>query len=250
MGLWKKATAHTFTVLIRGCANLHAHRGGGTLSGLFEPTVTAMLIVRYYGGRGQRRFPTLVSEQSLPVPSLTGDFLADLGIHGRGANAPKLPGAEKPMAAGIAAIGRKSKPALQHNHRPGFHSLARNMFQVEVAASRTMSVALERGGHAPAVESVIASMAPPRPQANHTGYEIEYATSMRSKTIGATTLRTNHRHPASVSRRIPKTAFPGKTDARRVLPNRWAVDSTRGCRIAGERILNVRLHIRARARWN
>jgi hypothetical protein len=125
-----------------------------------------------------------------------GRFFADVTIDNRGTNAPELPRAEKTIPAGVTAVRRKSKPALQHNHRPGFHSLARDMLQVEVAAPRTMSVALKRGGHAPTVETVVASVAPPRPQADHAAYEIEYAAAVGSKRIRTTTLRANHRHPA------------------------------------------------------
>jgi hypothetical protein len=39
----------------------------------------------------------------------------------------ELSRAEEPMTAGVAAVRRKSKPALQHNHGPGFDTLARNM---------------------------------------------------------------------------------------------------------------------------
>jgi hypothetical protein len=39
----------------------------------------------------------------------------------------ELSRAEKPMATGVAAVRRKSKPALQHNHGPGLDTLARNM---------------------------------------------------------------------------------------------------------------------------
>src|SRR5580700_7679447 len=150
------------------------------------------------------------------------------------------------MAAGVTAVSRKPEPALHRDHRPGFDTFARDMLQVEVPAPGTVSVALENGRDTPTVESAVTGVASPRSQANHAGYEIEQPAAVRTKTIRTATLRTNHCHPASQSRRIPKSTPPGKIDG---------VDCCQvcglalRCRISGERILNVRLHIRPRARW-
>lgn len=122
-------------------------------------------------------------------------FLAGSGIHQRRDDAAELPRAKKPMPAGVTAIGRKSEPALQRDHRPGLDAFTRNMLQVEVPAPRAVSVALENGGDTPTVESAITSVASPRSQADRARNEIEYPATVRPKAIRTATLRTNHCHP-------------------------------------------------------
>jgi hypothetical protein len=84
----------------------------------------------------------------------------------------ELSRAEKPMATGVAAVRRKSKPALQHNHGPGLDPLARNMLEVEVPAPGAVSVTLKNSRDTPTVESAVASVAAPRSQTDYAGYEI------------------------------------------------------------------------------
>jgi len=122
------------------------------------------------------------------------------------------------MAAGITAVGRKPEPTLQRDHRPGLDTFTRNVFQVEVPAPGTVSIALENGGDTPTVESAITTVASPRSQADHAGKEIEYPATMRPKAIRAATLRTNHCHPTSQRRRIPKSTPPDKIDGTDVAP--------------------------------
>lgn len=183
----------------------HTHRGGRTLSGLFEPAVTAMLIVRYCGRGRERQGPGSGDCTAGRMRILAGHFFANLGIQHRGPNTPELPRAEKPMAARVTAVGGKSEPALEQYHGPSLDALAGNMLQVEIAAAWTMRVALKRCGHAPTVKSAIAGVASPGTQPDHAGNEIEYAVAVRSKAIHTAALRTNHRHPAYPGRRIPKT---------------------------------------------
>jgi hypothetical protein len=136
---------------------------------------------------------------------LAGHFLASVALQRRRPYAPELPGAEKTVAAGVATVGRKAEPALHRNHRSGFHALARDVFEVEVSAARAMRVSLENRRHAPTMEPVVTGVASPGPQAYRAEYEIAYAPAVRSKTIYAAALRTNHCHPVTQGRRIPKT---------------------------------------------
>jgi len=99
---------------------------------------------------------------------LAGRFLARVALQRCRPNAPELPRAEEPEAAGVTTVGGKTEPALHRNHRSGFHPLARNVLEVEVSAAWTMRVTLENSGHTPTVESVVARVASPGPEAQRT----------------------------------------------------------------------------------
>lgn len=99
------------------------------------------------------------------------------------------------MPARVAAVRREAQPALQRNQCSVFHSISRNMFQIKVAAARTMRVNLKAARHAPRVKPALARMATPRPRSIHAVQEIQDAVAMGSKTINASALRTDHRAP-------------------------------------------------------
>jgi hypothetical protein len=119
-------------------------------------------------------------------------------------DAPEFADAEEPVAAGIAAVSGKSKPALQKNEGTIFHSLAGDMLDIEIAAAGTVRKALQDGGHSPCLKSPIATVATPRAQASPTEYKIEYSVAMRAKTILTATLGTNHDCSEAVAQHTEK----------------------------------------------
>lgn len=149
--------------LLGRLTHTHTSHGGGTLSGSFESPVTAVLIVRYHRGHHSQRSSGVVTFEG---GFLAGQFPTCLALNRRWANPPELPRAEKAVTAGVAAVGGKSKPALQHNHGSGFHALPGNVLQVEIPTTRTVRVALEDGCHSPTVEAAVAGVASPRSQPN------------------------------------------------------------------------------------
>src|ERR1700723_375045 len=62
-----------------------------------------------------------------------------------------------------------------------------------------MRVSLKTGGHSPRIKPPLAGVATPRPRSIHTVQEIQDAVAMRSKTINASALWTDHRTPCSAT---------------------------------------------------
>ena len=117
---------------------------------------------------------------------------AGLAFDHRRQDAPEFADAEESVAAGVAAVSGKSKPALQKNEGTIFHALAGDMLDIEIAAAWTVRKALQDCGHSPCLKSPVATVATPRAQASPTEYKVEYSVAMRAKTIVAATLGTNH----------------------------------------------------------
>lgn len=191
--------------------HMHTTHGRGTLSAAFESPVTAMLIVRYHMRELLQR---VFSSGRVRGRTLAGYFLACSTIQRSGTNPPELPCAEKTVAAGIATVGGKSQPALHRDHGSSFHALAGNVFEIEVSAARTVRVALEYRRHAPSVKAPVAGVASPGPQPDRAPCEIANAAAVRSEAVRTAALRTNHCHPRSQCRRIPKSLHPGNIDKR------------------------------------
>ena len=125
---------------------------------------------------------------------------------------------EKAVAAGVAPVSRKTKPALYRDPGSSLDSFARDVLQVEIAAARTVGVTLEASRHPPGIKTPVAGVAAPRSQPDDTVQEIESSPAVRSETVNASTLRANHlawRLVTSGQRRIPKTPAIGKQAARR-----------------------------------
>jgi len=107
-------------------------------------------------------------------------------------NAAEFADAEEAVAAGIAAVGGKPEPALQKNEGATLHSLAGDMLDIKIAAAGAVSEAFQDRGHSPSLKSPIAAVAAPRAQSSPTEHEVEYPVAVRTKTIVAATLGTNH----------------------------------------------------------
>jgi len=137
--------------------------------------------------------------------------------HGRQDTA-EFANAEETVAAGIAAVGGKSEPALQKNEGAIFHSFARDMLDIEIAAARAVREAFQDGCDAPGLKAVLAAVAAPRAQAGATEEEVEGSVAVRAKTIVTATLWTNHGCSERVAQNTEK-AGPGQdaenTHARR-----------------------------------
>jgi len=100
--------------------------------------------------------------------------------------------AEKLLAARIAAVGRKAEKALHKNKGAVIDSIAGNVQQIEIPASRAVRVTREGQGHAPGVKAPIARAASPGTELKEGGEEIRDAPPMRSETFFTSALRTNH----------------------------------------------------------
>jgi hypothetical protein len=122
----------------------------------------------------------------------------------RGHNAAELQDAEEAMAAGIAAIGRKTQPALHKDQSAGFDAFAGDMLEIEIAAAGTVREAFEDSGDSPGLKSPLAAVAPPRAQAGSSECEVENSVAVRAKTIVTAALRTDHRYSESVAQHTEK----------------------------------------------
>ena len=137
--------------------------------------------------------------------------------HGR-QNAAEFANAEEALAAGIAAVGGKSEPALQENQGAVFHSFAGDVLDIEIAAARAVREAFQDGCDAPGLKAVLAAVTAPGAQASATEEEVEGSVAVRAKTIVTATLWTNHGCSERVAQNTEK-ASPGQdaenTHARR-----------------------------------
>ncbi len=122
----------------------------------------------------------------------------------RGHDAAELQDAEEAVAAGIAAIGRKTQPALHKDEGAGFDAFTGDMLEIEIAAAGTVREAFQDGGDTPGMKSPLAAMAAPRAQTGRCEYEVENSVAVRAKTIVTTTLRADHRYPESVAQDTEK----------------------------------------------
>ena len=121
-----------------------------------------------------------------------------------GHNPTELQNAEKAVAAGIAAIGRKTQPAFHKNEGASFDAFAGDMLEVEIAAAGTVCEAFQVGSDTPGMKSPLAAVAAPRAQAGRSKHEVENSVAVRAKTIVTATLRTNHRNSESVAQDTEK----------------------------------------------
>jgi hypothetical protein len=104
------------------------------------------------------------------------------GEHGR--NNPAIgQDAEKLLAAGVAAIGRKTEKALEEDHGALLDAVAGDVFQVEIAATRAVDVAHEGERHRPGVKPLVAGLTSPRPQAYQRGKEVGDSTATGTQAI-------------------------------------------------------------------
>ena len=108
------------------------------------------------------------------------------------------------MAAGIAAVGGKTHPALHKDQRAVFDPFAGDMFEIEIAAAGTVRESFEDGSDSPGVKSPLAAVTAPRAQAGRGEHEIQNSVAVRAETIVAATLRTNHRYPEPVAQDTEK----------------------------------------------
>jgi len=76
------------------------------------------------------------------------------------------PQVEELLPAGIAPIRWEAQIPLHKNQRPFPNPLTRDMVEIEVAASRAVSVSGKRGSHAPGIKAQIARVASPGPQSD------------------------------------------------------------------------------------
>lgn len=102
------------------------------------------------------------------------------------------PHAEESLPARVATIGGKFEALFQENKCAFFHALARDVLEIKISALRAMSIFRKEKSHAPGAESAVAGVASPWPQPCECGEKIQKAASMRSKTVCATALWTDH----------------------------------------------------------
>lgn len=100
--------------------------------------------------------------------------------------------AEKFLAAGVAAIGGETEKALQEYQRAGIDAIAGDVLEIEIPASRAVSVTSEGNRHAPGIESLVAGAASPGTQLNSRGKEVADASAMRTETFLTSALGTDH----------------------------------------------------------
>ena len=108
------------------------------------------------------------------------------------------------MAAGIAAVGGKTQPALRKDQRAVFDPFAGDMLQIEIAAAGTVRESFEDGSDTPGVKSMLATVTAPRAQAGRREHEVQNSVAVRAETIVAATLRTNHRYSEPVAQDTEK----------------------------------------------
>ena len=228
--------------------------GGRTLFGLLEPSVTAMLIVRY------NRFLSFSSKKwaNSPVRNRTRKTLtasrgrlneaqnrvtcrpsasepsAGASSDRGGQNAAEQKEAKEPLAARIAAIGRNAEPAFQRYQRSVGYAFARERLEVQISAVRAMRIPGKRECDAPRVESAVACVASPRPQREKSAQEIADTLAMRAMAVRAPALRTNHfpdPPPCAAAQHTEKR--PGEQAAQ------MADAVPRQCKMLPERIVNA-----------
>jgi hypothetical protein len=106
-----------------------------------------------------------------PVGILGRRFSRSGGKHGR--NDPAIgQDAKKLLAAGVAAIGRKTEEALQKDQGALLDPVAGDMFQFEIATARAVDVAHEGERDGPGVKPLVARLTSPGPQAHQRGKEV------------------------------------------------------------------------------
>jgi hypothetical protein len=108
------------------------------------------------------------------------------------------------VAAGIAAVGGKTQPALHKDQRAVFDPFAGDMLQIEIAAAGTVRESFEDGSDTPGVKSMLATVTAPRAQAGRREHEVQNSIAVRAETIVAATLRTNHRYSEPVAQDTEK----------------------------------------------
>ena len=126
-------------------------------------------------------------------------------------DAAEFADAEETVAAGIAAVGGKSEPALQENQGAIFHTFAGDMLDIEITAARTVREAFKVGSDAPGLKAVLAAVTAPGAQAGAAEQEVQDSVAVRAKTIVTATLWTKHDCSDRLARRIPKRPVAGKT---------------------------------------
>jgi hypothetical protein len=85
--------------------------------------------------------------------------------------------AEEFLAAGIAAIRRETKIALQRNQRTPLDSFTRDVLEIKIPATRAVDVMHERSGDRPGVKPQVACLASPGAQTDQGRKKIADATS-------------------------------------------------------------------------
>ncbi len=100
--------------------------------------------------------------------------------------------AEKLLAAGIAAIGRKTKKPLCDNQGALLDSFPSDVLEIEIPATRAVSVTHEGNCDRPGVKPQVACLTPPRPQTYQRGEKVADAAAARARAIPTPALRTDH----------------------------------------------------------
>jgi hypothetical protein len=126
------------------------------------------------------------------IELVAGGLAICRGNQGR-TNTTKRQDTKEPLPARVAAIGREPEEAFQENQSALLNAVPRDAFKVEIAASRAMGIPRKRERHAPGVESPVAGVASPGPQAGRGAQGIEHTVAMRAKTVRAPALRADHR---------------------------------------------------------
>lgn len=83
--------------------------------------------------------------------------------------------AEEFLAAGIAAIGGKTKKALHRNQRTLFDSFSSDVLEIEIPTAWTVDVVREGNGDGPGVKPQVACLASPGTQTDQGRKKIAYA---------------------------------------------------------------------------
>jgi len=152
------------------------------------------------------------------APSGTGGFARRRRNHRR-QYPPKGQQAEEFLAAGIAAVSRKSQKALNRNHQSLVDAIARNMLQVKIPAARAVCESGKIQGYPAGVETEVARVATPWPQTHQRANEIEDTAAVRTKTVRTAALGADHRPkqiPRPVGHYIQSNAVPQLTKPRTV----------------------------------
>jgi hypothetical protein len=150
-----------------------------------------MLIVRYYQN-GNFGADSTEDDGANQLELLLVGRAVGVAFDHCGQDAAEFADAEEAVAAGIAAVGGKSEPALQENEGAVFHTFAGDMLDIEIAAAGAVREALEDGSDAPGLKAVLAAVTAPGAQAGATEEEVEDSVAVRAKTIVTATLWTNH----------------------------------------------------------
>jgi hypothetical protein len=131
-------------------------------------------------------------DSALSQQSLNLRRFLHVGIKRGRHNASKTEDTEESLAAGIATVSGKVHNALQGDQGSVLHPFAGNMLEVKISAFWAMRVARKSEGDSSTVKAIVAGVATPWFQMEDCEEEIYESASMRTKTVRAAALRTDH----------------------------------------------------------